>query len=70
MAIDVEEGPTAPRKVLDAGYYPGGPFRSYDVSVDGERFLKITRGSAGERSPIIVVVQNWFTELERITAGD
>ena len=40
--------------------------RSYDISADGERFLAIRgpRGAVGGAE--IIVVQNWFTELERL----
>jgi serine/threonine-protein kinase len=49
--------------------YPGiGGFRSYDVSLDGKRFLVLREHLAsGSLAPArgIVVVQNWFTELNR-----
>ena len=42
------------------------PFRSYDVSGDGKRFLMIKNLSASEKEVrrSLVVVQNWFTELK------
>jgi hypothetical protein len=46
----------------------GGGFRSYDVSRDG-RFLvlkeHIEAGTSDAPARGIVVVQNWFTELNR-----
>ena len=41
--------------------------RTYDVSVDGKKFLTIKNAEAGgEPPPAIVVVRNWFGELERL----
>ena len=40
--------------------------RTYDVSVDGKRFLRIKPGSASEASASVVVVQNWLEELKRL----
>jgi hypothetical protein len=42
------------------------PFRSFDVSSDGKRFLMVktlTTSETGARLSL-VVVQNWFTELK------
>ena len=44
-------------------------FRTYDVSLDGKRFLMIKEGGGPNQSaapPSIVVVQNWFEELKRL----
>jgi serine/threonine-protein kinase len=62
-----------PRKLIDGPYLfrsPGfGLGRMYDVSADGQRFL-LVKESAGtaERPPSarIVLVQNWFDEVERL----
>ena len=49
------------------GYSPGGPTRSYDLSIDGQRFLMV---KLEERKPAPVMemtlVQNWFEELKRL----
>jgi hypothetical protein len=42
---------------------PGG--RAYDVSPDGKRFLMIKAVDTSAASQVIVV-ENWFTELERL----
>jgi Tol biopolymer transport system component len=43
------------------------PWRSYDVSADGQRFLIIREDETTHASPIqFVVVQHWFDELRRI----
>ena len=63
-----------PKVVLEGSYYPsdGSPFtaqgRTYDVHSNGERFLMLKEGAAGdEASPAeIVLVQNWFEELKRL----
>jgi hypothetical protein len=40
--------------------------RSYDISLDGRRFLAIKSPSAQADAPTnLVVVQNWFEELKR-----
>ena len=39
--------------------------RTYDVSTDGQRLLVVKR-SANQVTPQIVVVQNWFAELNRL----
>jgi len=45
------------------------PFRSYDVSRDGQRFLMITDAAEGASSPALVVVQNWTEELTRLLSA-
>jgi serine/threonine-protein kinase len=57
-------------KVVFEGVYAtplGG--RSYDVSLDGRRFLMIKEGAAAgdtARRPQIILVQNWSEELKRL----
>jgi hypothetical protein len=55
-------------RVVDSSYYPGDPYRSYDVAADGKRFLVIKPDADASRrsSAFIVVVQNWFEELRRL----
>jgi hypothetical protein len=45
-----------------------GSGRSYDVSPDGRRFLMIKQGTESP-APTIVVVQNCFEDLKRLTAA-
>ena len=40
--------------------------RTYDVSEDGKRFLRIKPSSASEASASVVVVQNWLEELKQL----
>ena len=41
-----------------------GPFESYDVAADGNRFLAV-KIERGEPITELVVVENWFEELKR-----
>ena len=43
-----------------------GGHSSYDVSLDGQRFVMIKPGDTEEAAPHIIVVQNWFEELNRL----
>jgi serine/threonine-protein kinase len=56
-------------RVLDgADYKGGGPDmsgRTYDVSLDGRRFLML-KPTASDRIGSVVVVLNWFDELKRL----
>ena len=59
-----------PIRLIEGQYYrgTGNVARTYDVSLDGTRFLMIKQGGASEQpspSPTIVVVQNWVEELKR-----
>jgi len=49
------------------GYAPGHPTRSYDLSLDGRRFLMV-RQEQRTPAPVIEItlVQNWFEELKRL----
>jgi serine/threonine-protein kinase len=53
--------------LFDWPYFVGAEGRSYDVSLDGERFLaiKAENNTAGAASVDITVVLNWFTELRQ-----
>jgi serine/threonine-protein kinase len=57
-----------PAKVLDVVYDAPYHLFSYDVSPDAQRFLMIKKSQTGDRtsSPAIVMVLNWFEELERL----
>ncbi len=54
----------------EGGIYIGSdsaPGWSYDISPDGERFLMIKDVSSDGTSPQeLILVQNWFEELERL----
>ncbi len=58
-------------QILFEGPYAGseaGPFnsRSYDVSLQGDRFLMIKPLPQSTAQPEIIVVENWFDELNRL----
>ena len=56
-------------KVFDTKYAMPLPYRAYDVSPDGRRFLMIKNAaSAGETAPpaSMVVVEHWTEELKRL----
>jgi hypothetical protein len=46
----------------------GATFTSYDVSLDGQRFLMIKDHDQNLNATKIVVVLNWVEELKRIMA--
>ncbi len=74
MRVGVTSDPswavTTPTLVVKEGYFtnPGWWGRSYDLSPDGERFLMIKEsGIDGTASPpSVIVVLNWFEELNRL----
>ena len=63
-----------PEKVIERGYYRGignNVARTYDVSLDGKRFLMIKEVGAPDQVPAptsLIVVQNWFEELKRLAS--
>jgi len=65
---------TTPTKVVKEGYetVPSSNFgRSYDVSLDGQRFLMVKPGGGADPNafPGIIVVQHWLEELKRLVPG-
>ena len=64
--------PGAPTKVVERRYFVGSglvggnPFRNYDVSADGQRFLMMKAGSSddADTSQQIVIVQHFAEELK------
>jgi len=83
VRVDVAQGSAsfawaAPMKLIDDRTFLGGPnvstgmdyfLRTYDVSPDGMRFLRIKVKEVGETNVVpdgLVVVQNWFEELKRL----
>ena len=43
-----------------------GPGRAYDISPDGERFLVVQELVGSTSATELILVQNWFQELERL----
>jgi hypothetical protein len=75
MSVPVSRGTTwtagSPARVLEGRYYRGvstNVSRTYDVSVDGRRFLMIKPATVDQTAPpaSIVVVENWMDELRRL----
>jgi hypothetical protein len=76
MRVPVELQPVfssgTPTKLF-SGPYLIGSGRAYDVSPDATRFLMIKEGGGqaeGAPAPSLVVVQNWFQELESLVPRD
>jgi hypothetical protein len=66
-------GPTdrtgTPPTIVTAAYAVPGPWRAYDVSSDGQRFLVMKQSTSSQQDaspPSFIVVQNWFEELRRL----
>jgi len=56
------DGKTAPRP-----FRIDGPFRTYDVTPDGQRFLMVQEtAEPPAHLSQIVLVQNWTEELKRV----
>ena len=56
----------APRKLFEGRYGMTAPFRSYDVTPDGQRFLMIQLPDPRPSGPDeLVLVANWLDELRR-----
>ena len=55
-------------KVFDTKYAPRFPWRTYDVSRNGQQFLMIKEATAdvNARPASLVVVEHWFEELKRL----
>jgi general L-amino acid transport system substrate-binding protein len=71
-AVPIETNPTlAPgtaERLFGGGYYDDTfGYRSYDVDLDGQRFLMITWDEATDTddTPRLVWVENWLEELKR-----
>ncbi len=60
-----------PKKLFD-GYYlhSNDAGLSYDISNDGKRFLMVRIDNTYKRITELTVVQNWFTELERLVPSE
>ncbi len=77
MRVGVERSATwaatTPTKVLGPGHYYDGAGGyvglAYDVSPDGQRFLRIKEGPGTDQTaapPQVIVVQHWGEELKRL----
>lgn len=69
VPVDFDSGFVgAPEVILEKAYGGGSVGRSYDVSPDGERFLRIQdqTGAVGASAPELILVLNWHDELERL----
>jgi hypothetical protein len=78
MAVPVTLRPTfavsPPTKINDGSQYLGGGSqlgsRTYDLSLDGSRFLMIKAANPrGATPPTIVVTEHWFQELQARVPG-
>jgi serine/threonine-protein kinase len=70
MAVSIQTTPVltigTPTRLFGGGYFSELNLATYDVSPDGQRFLMIKEEtSAAGLAPRIIVVENWFDELER-----
>ena len=68
VAADKGFRSSKPRLLLDKpGYTVEFPFRSWDLSLDGKRFLLVKLGDI-KPQPIteMILVQNWFEELKHL----
>ena len=61
-----------PEVIVDGLDSPDCFWRDYDVSADGESFLvlKPAASESGLEGTELVLVQNWFQELERLVPTD
>jgi hypothetical protein len=58
-----------PTTLLTVAYSSFGPWRSYDVTPDGQKFLVMKRAPAVAPQPAapgFIVVQHWIEELRRL----
>ena len=75
VSLPIGPGPDltlgTPQPLLDATPYRFGfTGRSYEVDVDGQRFLMIRRGASPEVAvDRIRLLMNWHDELDRLTSG-
>jgi hypothetical protein len=71
MAVPITITPTtfsagAPRLLFEGPFRTDGPFRGYDVTPDGQRFLMVREvEQPSSRVTQMVLVQNWVEELKR-----
>jgi eukaryotic-like serine/threonine-protein kinase len=56
--------PGNPTKLFDGRYLAGPNGRTYDVSLDGQKFLMIKPTTGTDQAPSMVLVLNWLEELK------
>ena len=70
MAVSIDTEPSFaagnPEVVFEGQYFGEQGGRAYDVSPDGERFLMIKPVESMSITSQIIIVQNWFEELNRL----
>jgi Tol biopolymer transport system component len=71
MAVEIRTSPTftagSPRKLFEGRYVPSpNGVSSYDVSQDGQRFLRVQPLHPDPPTDQIQVTLNWFEELKRL----
>ena len=72
MSVPVQQGTSWQHRpatqVVRPGYFHAGEVhRTFDVSLDGQRFLMIKQNvNAADVPRSIIVVQNWHEELKRL----
>ncbi len=73
MAVPVEPGSSlragSAEVLFQNGYFNRLEGREYDLSPDGQRFLRLRAGAATtdtDTVPEAILVQNWFDELQRL----
>ncbi|MDH3418491.1 MAG: protein kinase [Gammaproteobacteria bacterium] len=74
MAVSTQPGPAFvagnPRPLFEDNYILGPGGRNFDVSPDGEAFLMIRSLEDATIAPQIIIVENWFEELERLVPAE
>jgi hypothetical protein len=70
VPVDVRSGFVSgdAAKLFAGTYFTALNGRTYDVSADGRRFLMVKAASTSPRGglPRAVIVENWFSELDRL----
>jgi serine/threonine-protein kinase len=75
MAVPVTTAPTfsagTPRMLFEGRYRINGPFRNWDVTADGQRFLMVQEvPELTAHVSALVFVMNWTEELKRLASGN
>jgi hypothetical protein len=70
MAVDIVTRPTLkpgkPHVLFERVFAKGGPWRNYDVSLDGRRFLMLKPTKEDVPITQLNVVLNWLEELKQL----
>jgi Tol biopolymer transport system component len=75
MAVEIRTSPTltvgSPRMLFEGRYVPApNGVASYDVSADGQRFLRVQPMHPDQPTDRIQVTLNWFETLKRLTPAN